>query len=75
MGPCGEFHIPPIMFGSSGGSSHTTTATTSGGGGATQTPTGVGRLSHGSRKIIEVNTPMQKKGRVRLPVRILVRSS
>ncbi|KAF4703514.1 hypothetical protein FOZ62_005610, partial [Perkinsus olseni] len=61
MGPCGEFHIPPIMFGSSGGSSNTTTATPAACG-PSNTPGRPTKVAGGSssKKFGEVGTPMQK---------------
>ncbi|KAF4727667.1 hypothetical protein FOZ63_020535, partial [Perkinsus olseni] len=62
MGPCGEFHIPPIMFGSSGGSSNTTTATPAARG-PSNTPGRPAKVAGGSssKKFGEVGTPMQKQ--------------
>ncbi|KAF4714671.1 hypothetical protein FOZ62_030026 [Perkinsus olseni] len=61
MGPCGEFHIPPIMFGSSGGSSNTTTATPAARG-PSNTPGRPTKVAGGSssKKFGEVGTPMQE---------------
>ncbi|KAF4668973.1 hypothetical protein FOL47_002791 [Perkinsus chesapeaki] len=62
MGPCGEFHIPPIMFGSSGGSSSTSAATA-------PMPCSPNKVRHTqgrqtAKRITDVDTPMKEgKGR------------